>query len=310
MQAEGRARAVRRGPDDPVVIVMASSSAAACDLTYHATVAWEDVERLGDATALMAARGVIPESTRDYGRMFHGGAARPDRAAQIAFWHNPDRRERWGRLREQPSNPIESPIMAFEGYSDDRWSTFSAKFAPDRKRASFLIDTAKHPTDPHRRAALERYVGLPVAELAEAADTAAATATKRDPKPVDDRRKATPADRPEPAAPPAPGPDAHEPRAAAPAAQPKDTTLDDTPISMEALLGELGLPPREYPKLAQRAAKRRGVAGRFKRGRASRDDLEQIDRDVWRAVLARPDVTSEAAKAAARRVAAATARAA
>jgi hypothetical protein len=79
---------------------------------------------------------------------------------------------------------------------------------------------------------------------------------------------------------------------------------------MAHLLAELGLPPREYPKLAKRAAKRRGVAGRFEKGRASREELAQVDMDVWKAVLARPEVDVQAAKAAAHRLAAATAQAA
>jgi hypothetical protein len=307
-QAEGRARAVRRGPDDPVVIVMASSSAAACDLTYHATVAWEDIVAARPVIR-MQHWGLIPCTHRDHGRIWHPGAQDPGDAARQALAHPPSYGAAVRQLRAGKTGPIPYNISLWDqtGFLPTQWRKWSALFDGDTKRGSFLIDTAKHPTDPHRRAALERYVGLPVAELAEAADTAA----KRDTETVDDPPKPTPADRPEPAAPPAPGPDAHEPRAAAPQHHDRpEKNVDHTPISMEALLAELGLPSREYAKLAQRAAKRRGVAGRFKRGRASRDDLAAIDMMVWETVLARPDVTPEGAKAAARRVAAATARAA
>jgi hypothetical protein len=311
MQAEGRARAVRRGPDDPVVIVMASSSAAACDLTFSDVVGWDEVvaSRLA---VWMQHEGLVPCSHRDHGRRWCPGSRHPAKAAEKTLAHPPSFGAAVRALRAADVPPIPYYISLWDrGNITQDWVRYATRFEPDKKAGYFQVDVKRHPSDAHVRAAIEEKWGLTVAELAEAADTAAATAPKRDPKPVDDRPKSAPADRPEPAAPPAPGPDAPEPRAAAPQHHDRpEKNVDDIAVNMADLLVELGLPRREYAKLAQRAAKRRGVAGRFKRGRASRDDLERIDRDVWRAVLARPDVTPEAAKAAARRVAAATARAA
>jgi hypothetical protein len=296
MQAEGRARAVRRETDNPVVIVMASSSAAATDLTFHGAVAWEDVERLGGATALMAARGVVPESVRDYARMFHGGAARPDRAAKDAFRHDPDRRDRWQRLREYGANSIESPIMEFAPYSDPNWRRFAVRFEPDRKKAPFLIDAAKHGTADDTRAALERHCGLPVADLIDAADGTVTTAAKggddRPPKPAADPLAADGDD-----ATPAEQPAAERPAAERPGPSTATVELAD-------VLAEIGLSRGEYATLAKRAAKRRGVRpGQFKKGRLSYAERQAIDLDVWKAVLERPDVDVAAAKAAVHRLA-------